>query len=91
MKRYLIERDIPGAGDASLSEHCAAARASNQAVATIGNRIQWQQTYVAANKTFCIYLAESEDDIIRHGQLSGSPVTKITEIVKINDPLTANF
>lgn len=91
MKRYLIEREIPGAGDASPSEHCAAARASNQAVASIGPRIQWQHTYVAAQKTFCIYLAESEEDIIRHGELSGSPVSKITEIVQINDPLTANI
>jgi hypothetical protein len=90
MKRYLIEREITGAGGASPAEHCAAARAANQAVINIGPRIQWQHTYVAAQKTFCIYLAESEADIIKHGELSGMPVSKITEIVQVNDPLTAN-
>ena len=90
MRRYLIEREIPGVGEASPVEFCSAARASNQAVATIGHRIQWQHSYVAAEKTFCVYLAESEDDIIRHGGLSGSPVTKITQIVQLMDPLTAN-
>lgn len=88
MKRYMIERDIPGAGKASPADHCAAARAANQAVASLTPRIQWLQTYVAADKTFCVYLAESEGDIVRHGELSGFPVTRITEIVTINDPLT---
>lgn len=90
MKRYVIERDIPGVGSASRMEFCSAARSSNQAVASIGHRIQWQHSYVAAQKTFCIYLAESEDDIIKHGELSGIPVSRITEIVQMMDPLTEN-
>ena len=63
MKRYMIERDISGIGDFSTTELCGAARASNQALATIGSAIQWQHSYVAGDKTFCVYLAESEDDI----------------------------
>ena len=63
MKRYVIERDIPGVGSATPTELCDAARTSNRAIATIGPRIQWQHSYVAGEKTFCIYLAESEDDI----------------------------
>lgn len=90
MKRFVIERDIPGIGSFSLTELCGAARASNKAVATIGPRIQWQHTYVAGEKTFCIYLAESEDDIRQHSDLSGIPVSKITEVSQIIDPLTAN-
>lgn len=90
MKRFVIERDIPGVGEFSLTELCGAARASNQAIASVGPRIQWLHSYVADQKTFCIYLAESEDDIIRHSELSGIPVAKITEIVQIIDPLTAN-
>ena len=90
MKRYVIERDVPGIGEFSLTELCGAARASNQAVTTIGPRIQWQHSYVAAGKTFCTYLAESEDEIIRHSELSGIPVSRITEIPQIIDPLTAN-
>jgi hypothetical protein len=90
MKRYMIERDIPGAGDFSVTELCGAARASNQALATIGASIQWQHSYVAADKIFCIYLARSQDEIQRHSELSGIPFTKITEVPQIIDPLTAN-
>jgi hypothetical protein len=90
MKRYVIERDIAGVGDFSVTELCGAARASNEALATIGPRIQWQHSYVAAGKTFCVYLAESEEEIIRHSELSGIPVSKITEVFQIIDPLTAN-
>ncbi|WP_448951551.1 DUF4242 domain-containing protein [Labrys neptuniae] len=90
MKRYVIERDIPGIGSFSVTELCGAARASNQALATIGPRVQWQHSYVAGEKTFCIYLAESEEEIKRHSELSGIPFSKITEISQIIDPLTAN-
>jgi len=90
MKRFMIERDINGVGDFSVTELCGAARASNQALSTIGPKIQWQHSYVAAGKTFCIYLAESEDEILRHSELSGIPVSKITEVRQIIDPLTAN-
>jgi hypothetical protein len=90
MKRFMIERDINGVGDFSLTELCGAARASNQALSTIGPRIQWQHSYVAADKTFCIYLAESEDEILQHSELSGIPVSKITEVRQVIDPLTAN-
>lgn len=90
MKRYVIERDIPGIGEFSLTELCGAARASNQALAQIGAGIQWHHSYVANEKTFCVYLAESEDEIRKHADLSGIPVSKITEISQIIDPLTAN-
>ena len=53
MKRYMIEREIPGIGDFSLTELCGAARASNKALASIGPSIQWQHSYVAGEKTFC--------------------------------------
>ena len=90
MKRYMIERDIAGIGDFSMTELCGAARASNQALATIGPAIQWQHSYVAGDKTFCVYLADSEDEIMKHASLSGIPVGRITEIPQIIDPLTAN-
>jgi hypothetical protein len=90
MKRYMIEREVPGIGAMSIVELCGAARASNQAVDKIGADIQWQHSYIAANKTFCIYLAKDEDAIRRHSELSGIPVACITEIPQIIDPLTAN-
>ena len=90
MKRFMIERDIPGIGSFSVTELCGAARASNKALATIGPRIQWQHSYVANEKTFCVYLAESEDEIRKHSELSGIPIAHITEVSQIIDPLTAN-
>ena len=90
MKRYMIERDIPGIGDFSLTELCGAARASNNALANIGPSIQWQHSYFAGEKTFCVYLAESEEEIRKHSEQSGIPFAKITEVPQIIDPLTAN-
>jgi hypothetical protein len=90
MKRFMIERDIPGIGEFSMTELCGAARASNQALTNIGPTIQWQHSYVAGDKTFCVYLAENEDDIRKHAEESGIPVSTITEVLQIIDPLTAN-
>lgn len=90
LKRFLIERDIPGIGGMSIVELCGAARASNQAIAKIGPTIQWQHSYVAGDRTFCIYLSDSEATIRAHAELSGIPVAKITEISQIIDPTTAN-
>lgn len=90
LRRYLIEREIPGVGGMSIVELCGAARASNQAIEKLGRGIQWQHSYVAGDRTFCIYLAESEDVIHVHAELSGLPVTRITEIPQIIDPTTAN-
>jgi Protein of unknown function (DUF4242) len=90
LKRYLIEREIPAIGAMSIVELCGAAIASNQAISQIGSDIQWQHSYVAGDKTFCIYLAKDEAIIQKHAELSGIPVTKITEVLQIIDPLTAN-
>ena len=90
MKRYLIERDIVGIGGMSIVELCGAARASNRAIEQVGGAVQWQHSYVAADKTFCIYLAEDEDAIRRHAELCGIPVDRIVEVPQIIDPLTAN-
>ncbi|PWJ13267.1 DUF4242 domain-containing protein [Jannaschia seohaensis] len=90
LKRFIIERDVPGIGEMSVTELCGAARASNQALEQIGTMIQWQHSYVASDKTFCIYLADSEDAIRKHSELSGIPVSSITEVPQVIGPLTAN-
>ena len=90
LKRFMIERDIPGIGGMSIVELSGASRASNQAIGKIGPAIQWQHSYVAGDKTFCVYLADSEATILRHAELSGIPVARITEITQIIDPTTAN-
>jgi hypothetical protein len=90
LKRYLIEREIPGIGGMSIVELCGAARASNRAIEQVGGGIQWMHSYVAGDKAFCIYLAVDEAAIHKHAELSGIPVTQITEVPQIIDPLTAN-
>ena len=90
LKRFLIERDIPGIGAMSIVELCGASRASNQAIVDLGPRVQWQHSYVADDKAFCIYLADSADSIRRHAEMAGLPANKITEVPQIIDPLTAN-
>ena len=90
LKRFMIERDIPGVGGMSVVELCGAARSSNCALEKLQPAIQWQHSYVAGDKTFCIYLADSEETIRKHIEISGIPAGTITEIPRIIDPLTAN-
>ena len=91
LKRYIIEREIPGIGGFSPTEICGASRASNEALATIGSAIQWQHSYVAGDKTFCVYLAENEQLIQEHSDKSGIPFSKISEATQIIDPTSANL
>ena len=90
MRKFIIEREIPGIGGSSSDQFCEAARTSNGALAQIGSGIQWQYSYVAGDKTFCVYLAEDEDKIMEHARLSGFPANKITEVLTTIDPTTAN-
>ena len=90
MKRYVIERDIPGVGGFNADQLGGAAKTSNAALAQLAPRVQWQHSYVTGEKTFCIYLAEDEAAIHKHAELSGFPATKITEVTGMIDPTTAN-
>ena len=88
LRRFIIERDIPDVGALQRDELRGAAAKSNEALRTIGPDIQWVESYVADNKTFCVYLAKDEDVIRKHAEISGFPATKITEIRKTIDPTT---
>ncbi len=88
MKRFLIERDIPAVGTLDREQLREAAKKSNSALHQLGPDIQWVESYVAADKTFCVYLAKDEAIIRRHAEISGFPATKITEIRKTIDPTT---
>jgi uncharacterized protein DUF4242 len=89
MKKYLIERSIPGVDQLKRDELQGAAATSNTALAQLAPRVQWVHSYVAKDKTFCIYLAEDEAAIQEHARLSGFPANKVTEISGIIDPTTA--
>ena len=91
MKRYIIEREIPEVGSFEREQLKGAAAKSNEALAQLAPKIQWIHSYVAADQTFCVYLAENEEVILRHAEISGFPATRITEISKIIDPTTAGY
>jgi hypothetical protein len=88
MKKFVIEREIPSVGQLGAEQLKATAAKSNDALRELGPGIQWQESFVTADKTFCIYLAKDEAIIRQHAELSGIPVTKITEIGKIIDSTT---
>ena len=89
MKRYVIERDLPGVGSMSENELRQASATSNSAISQLFPKLQWQHSYVTAEKTFCIYLAEDEDVIRQHAEISGFPANLITEVTGMIDPATA--
>jgi Nickel responsive protein SCO4226-like len=89
LRKFIIERDIPKVGTFEREQLREAAAKSNNVLARLGSNIQWVESYVAADKTFCVYLATDEDIIRQHEKLSGFPATKITEVRKMIDPTTA--
>ena len=89
MRKYIIEREIPEVGSFGREQLRGASAKSNEALAQLAPRVQWQESYVADDKTFCVYLAEDEAAIRQHAEISGFPATKITEIRTMMDPTTA--
>jgi hypothetical protein len=89
LRRYIIERDIPKVGTFEREQLRGAAAKSNEVLNQLAPDIQWVESYVADNKTFCVYLAKDEAVIRKHAEISGFPATKITEVKKMIDPTTA--
>jgi len=89
LRKFIIERDIPKVGTFEREQLRAAAAKSNEVLHQLGPDIQWVESYVADNKTFCVYLAKDEAIIRKHAEVSGFPATKITEVKKMIDPTTA--
>ncbi len=89
MKKYIIERQIPAVGSLEREQLRDAAAKSNAALRKLAPAIQWVQSFVTADKTFCVYLAEDQAVIRRHAEISGLPASKITEVRTIIDPTTA--
>jgi hypothetical protein len=88
LSKFIIERDIPAVGSLEREQLRGAAAKSNEALRQIGPDIQWVESYVANDKTFCVYLAKDEAVIRKHAEISGFPATKITEVRKMIDPTT---
>jgi hypothetical protein len=89
LRRFIIERDIPAVGSFERQQLREAAAQSNSVLDKLSPDIQWVESFVAADKTFCVYLAKDETIIKKHAEMSGFPATKITEVRKMIDPTTA--
>ncbi len=89
MKRFIIERDIPEVGSLDREQLRGAAQKSNEALAHLAPDNQWIESFVAGDKTFCVYLATDEALIHKHAEISGFPATTVTEVRKMIDPTTA--
>ena len=89
MPKYVIERDIPGAGTLSPQELQAISQKSCSVLNSMGPQIQWVQSYVTDNKIYCVYRAPNEEIIREHAQKGGFPANKISQVRNMISPTTA--
>jgi hypothetical protein len=89
LRRFIIEREIPKVGSLERDQLRGAAAKSNEALDQLAPDIQWVESYVADDKTFCVYLAKDEATIRKHAEISGFPASIVTEVRKMIDPTTA--
>lgn len=89
MPKYLIEREIPGAGKLSPQELQAISQKSCSILKNLGPQIQWVQSYVTGDKVYCVYIAPNADLIREHAKQGGFPANRISEIKSVIDPATA--
>ena len=89
MPKYIIEREIPGAGDLSTEELKGISQKSCSILQNMGPQIQWVESYVTNDKVYCTYIAPNEDEIRKHAREGGFPADSISEIKGVIDPTTA--
>jgi hypothetical protein len=90
MPKYLIERELPGAGKLSSDQLKAISQKSCSVLNKLGPQIQWIQSYVTGDKIYCVYRAPNEATVREHAQQGGFPANKISEITTVIDPSTAD-
>ena len=88
LRKFMIERDIPQVGSLDREQLRDAAAKSNEVLRQLGPDIQWVESYIAGNKTFCVYLAKDVAIIQKHSEISGFPASIVTEVRKMIDPTT---
>jgi hypothetical protein len=89
MPKYVIERDIPGAGNLSPQELQSISQTSCGVLEKMGPHIQWLQSYVTGDKVYCVYIAPNEEMIREHARQGGFPANRVSEIKTVIDPTTA--
>ena len=89
MPKYVIERDLPGAGALTGNELAAISQKSCSVLAEMGSQIQWVESYVTDDKIYCIYIAPHEIAVMKHAEKGGFPANRISTIRSVIDPTTA--
>ena len=89
MPKYVIERDIPGAGSLSAEELQGISQKSCGVLNELGPQIQWVQSFVTGDKIYCLYIAPNEDMVRTHAERGGFPANRVSEVHTIIDPVTA--
>jgi hypothetical protein len=90
MPKFVIERELPGAGKLSAAELQAISQKSNQVIAGLGPEIVWQQSYVTDDKIYCVYVAPDTDIIFEHARCGGFPANSVSKISTVIDPSTGD-
>ena len=89
MPKYVIEREIPGAGKLSAAELRAIAQKSCGVLRDMGPRVQWMHSYVTGDKIYCVYIAPSEAAVREHATKGGFPANRVSEVSSVIDPTNA--
>jgi hypothetical protein len=89
MPKFVIEREVPGAGKMSATDLKGLSQKSCDVLREMGPRVQWQQSYVTDDKIYCVYIADSEQDVMEHARLGGFPANQISAVRAVIDPSTA--
>jgi hypothetical protein len=90
MKKFVVERNLPGAGNLSPEELQAISQTSCEVLNKMGKPYHWIQSFITEDKIYCIHIAEDEEAIREHARLGNFPVNRVTEVKTIIDPLTGN-
>jgi len=90
MPKFVIERNVPGAGQMSATELHAISNKSNEVLDGMGPRAQWQQSYVTEDKLYCVYIADDAESVREHAELGGFPANVVTAVSTVIDPSTGD-
>ena len=88
MPKFLIERELPGAGRLSADELHSISAKSNQVLADMAPRAQWLHSYVTGDKIYCVYVAEDEAAVLEHAECGGFPANVVSQVTSVIDPVT---
>ena len=90
MPKYVIERDLPGAGKLTSEELHSISAKSNQVLADLGPDIRWLQSFVTDDRIYCVYVAPDEDIILEHARCGGFPANRVSKVSAVIDPSTGD-